>query len=119
MMSRADYLEILRWITARYPSAAKWNEETIVAYFDDLKIYSAESVFSAVKYLHKRGRAYAPNSSEILKALDDLQLFPELTNKPQLNGYTVDPPDKWISGKKFAKQNGYKNLRDMIKSKDE
>ncbi len=113
-MSKADYLEILRWITARYPSAAKWNEETIVAFYDDLKIYTPDNVFTAVKYLHKRGRAYAPNSSEILKALDDLQLFPEKV-QARLEA-EKDDQDSWLSGREFAKLNGFKNLRLMIKS---
>ncbi len=65
MMTREQWLEIVDWVTDRFPNKP-WVAEQGLAYYEDLKGYDATDVWTALHAFYEQGQAFAPNGSQLL-----------------------------------------------------
>ena len=86
-MRKSEWIEILEWLTFRYPDTANWSDIQRNVYYSDLCMYTKADVFHAVRSLYEEGRAKAPEGSIILGRLKSL-------NAPKLR---VPSPTEIIS----------------------
>jgi len=78
--------EAWRWLSARWPDALDWDQETITAFFEDLEPYPPAQVMHALHNLRDQGREFAPRVSVVIAAVRALE------DEPSRDRPALPPP---------------------------
>ena len=71
-----EWIEVVQYLSTRFTKGedapSEWSDTYIRGMFQDLQYFSYKAVQGAVIKLHNEGRAYAPNSSQIIGMINKL-----------------------------------------------
>lgn len=69
-------MEILDWMTPRWPEVARWSEERQYAFHEDLLTWRSDDVSAAVRMVYEEG-GRAPNGGKVIQTLKSHGFRPE------------------------------------------
>lgn len=81
-MTWKEMMEILDWLTPRTREVARWSEEQVYAFYEDLRRWSATGVQRAVETLYEDGSKIS-NGGVVIRQLRALGYRPELEANEQ------------------------------------
>lgn len=76
MCSPDEWFQIRTWIVLQWPDAAKIEDLTWDAWYNEFQDVDLRDLSNAIRLLHHRGLARPPNSSQLRKAVDDYKASP-------------------------------------------
>ena len=75
-MTWPEMMEILDWMTPRWPEVGRWSDERIYAWFEDLERWPTDAVRIGVRDIYENG-AKVPNGGAVIRIMRALGYAPD------------------------------------------
>lgn len=81
-MTYDQWLAMAAWMTPRLRGVAKWEAVTINAYYEDLKEYRSDDVFTTIKQLYAEGNDFEITAGQVIHRLKEMGVSPAMKEDP-------------------------------------